>query len=466
MSDESNHKNAKDLLDSNLDLSVNDDDVKNINERHCCRIAKLPRKRSIFDSDMARILYSKAFRRLRGKTQIFLAGYDDHMRDRLSHSLEVEQLASEIARDLSLNMSLARAIALGHDVGHCPFGHAAERELNRVVNQVLQEGDNEKIYFKHNWQSLRALNVLLPNGFSRDGASKYGLDLTGFTLWGVLHHTSVRYDKEAENSINATAVGEPYVESKELLNGRGYASLEGRVVAIADEIAQIHHDIEDGILKGILDAEEVIKDLKKLFNSEERLMVIQKSSERENYDERIVLPELSRFIVKNLIKELIEESEKRINELKKEVIEKFKLPLEGEERQKFRTFLERRLKENPIVAFKDNFQEKLKKFKENVSKKILSNPKVAEMDFRGKKIIKDLFKTYYYDKTHFENIHLKKNKEKIKILFKNSKNKKLFVKGEIELNNLTNTERAMIICDYISFMTDKYAGKRHRKLCL
>lgn len=167
--------------------------------------------RTPFQRDRDRILHSKAFRRLKQKTQVFISPEGDHYRTRLTHTLEVSQIARTIARALRLNEDLAEAIAMGHDVGHTPFGHAGERALNALN----PEG------FRHFEQSVRVNQVL--------ERELKGLNLTWEVVNGIERHT----------------------------NGEWPATLEGQAVRYADRIAYMNHDIEDAITAGILKEEEL-----------------------------------------------------------------------------------------------------------------------------------------------------------------------------------------------------------------
>ncbi len=163
-----------------------------------------------FQRDRDRIIYSKAFRRLKHKTQVFLSPEGDHYRTRLTHTLEVSQIGRTIARNLRLNEDLTEAIALGHDLGHTPFGHAGES----VLNEICPHG------FKHNEQSIRVVEVL---------ERENGLNLTWEVRDGIRHHT-----------------------------GKGSAStLEGQIIKFADRIAYINHDIEDAIRGKVLCEEDL-----------------------------------------------------------------------------------------------------------------------------------------------------------------------------------------------------------------
>ncbi len=171
--------------------------------------------RTAFQRDRDRIIHSKAFRRLKHKTQVFIAPSGDHYVTRLTHTLEVSQIARTIARALNLNEDLTEAIALGHDLGHTPFGHAGED----VLNELYHKG------FRHNEQSLRVVDLL-----EKDGQ---GLNLTWEVRDGIVNHSKIRADILGEGSGKAS-------------------TLEGQVCQIADAIAYINHDIGDAIRAGII----------------------------------------------------------------------------------------------------------------------------------------------------------------------------------------------------------------------
>lgn len=167
--------------------------------------------RTAYQRDRDRIIHCNAFRRLQHKTQVFLSPFGDHYRTRLTHTLEVTQIARSLAVGLRLNEDLTEAIALGHDLGHTPFGHAGERALDEVV----------PFGFKHYEQSLRVVDVLEKNG--------RGLNLTWEVRDGILHHTK----------------------------GVEPATLEGKIVRHADRIAYLNHDIDDAIRAGLFAEEDL-----------------------------------------------------------------------------------------------------------------------------------------------------------------------------------------------------------------
>jgi dGTPase len=177
--------------------------------------------RPAFQHDRDRIIHSKSFRRLKHKTQVFLVPMGDHYRTRLTHTLEVSQIARTISKALHLNEDLTEAISLGHDLGHTPFGHAGEDTLNEIVPGGFNHAD----------QSLRVVDLL-----ERDGK---GLNLTFEVRDGILKHTKGKGEIFCKNSI-----------------GMAY-TVEGRVVRIADIIAYINHDIDDAIRAGVISRSDI-----------------------------------------------------------------------------------------------------------------------------------------------------------------------------------------------------------------
>ena len=183
--------------------------------------------RTEFQRDRDRLIYCKSFRRLKNKTQVFFSPQGDHYITRLTHTLDVAQISRSIARTLSLNEDLVEAIALGHDLGHTPFGHSGER----ILNSLNPDG------FEHNVQSLRVVDVL-----EKDGR---GLNLTFEVRDGILNHKKS---------------GKP-------------ATLEGKCVSLADRIAYINHDLDDAVRAGILSIEDIPKDVLEVLGktSKERI---------------------------------------------------------------------------------------------------------------------------------------------------------------------------------------------------
>lgn len=182
--------------------------------------------RTVFQRDRDRIIHSKAFRRLKHKTQVFIAPEGDHYRTRLTHTLEVAQIARTIARALRLNEDLTEAVALGHDLGHTPFGHAGEEALDEVFSSG----------FRHNEQSLRVIEKL---------EGERGLNLTWEVREGILHHTG------------------PIKP----------ATLEGQVVRFADRIAYINHDIDDAVRARIISSDDLPKESVQVLGNHHRMRI-------------------------------------------------------------------------------------------------------------------------------------------------------------------------------------------------
>ncbi|HON15993.1 MAG TPA: deoxyguanosinetriphosphate triphosphohydrolase [Spirochaetota bacterium] len=185
--------------------------------------------RTEYQRDRERIIHCRAFRRLEYKTQVFINHEGDHYRTRLTHTMEVAQISRAVSRALRLNEDLAESIALAHDLGHTPFGHVGERELNKLLKDYGG--------FEHNRQSLRVVEIL-----EKRYADFDGLNLTWETREGIIKH-STPYDKPESN----------------LFNPQEQPSLEAQIIDIADEIAYNNHDLDDGLSSGLLSFKEVGK---------------------------------------------------------------------------------------------------------------------------------------------------------------------------------------------------------------
>lgn len=219
--DEKNYKNVRERVCDKEELFLSPYAQKSSQTKGRLRTEKPCDFRTAFQRDRDRIIYSNSFKRLKNKTQVFFAPEGDHYITRMTHTLDVSQIARSIARALALNEDLAEAIALGHDLGHTPFGHVGER----VLAKLATDG------FRHNEQSLRVVDAI-----EKDGK---GLNLTLEVRDGILQHKST---------------GKP-------------ATLEGQAVSLADRIAYINHDIEDAIRAGILKLSDLPKNAVKKLGS-------------------------------------------------------------------------------------------------------------------------------------------------------------------------------------------------------
>ncbi|HHT78489.1 MAG TPA: deoxyguanosinetriphosphate triphosphohydrolase [Actinobacteria bacterium] len=227
--------------------------------------------RTCYQRDRDRIIHCKSFRRLKYKTQVFFNPEGDHYRDRLTHTLEVSQISRTIAKALFLNEELTEAIALGHDLGHTPFGHAGEKVLDEITREKL----GEKSRFLHNEQSIRVVTEIEKNG--------KGLNLTYEVLDGIKNHS------------------EEYMP----------ATLEGKTVRLSDKIAYINHDIDDALRAGIFSENDLPEEEISILGRSHRerintivLDIVRRSADREDIE---LSPEISRslfslrdFLFKNL----------------------------------------------------------------------------------------------------------------------------------------------------------------------
>jgi len=465
--------------------------------------------RTEFERDRDRILYSKALRRLSGKTQVFVTGHEDHIRTRLTHTLEVSQIAKTIASYFGLDIALTEAIALGHDIGHTPFGHEGERILNFIMNgcEKIKEFNNNipnaEKGFKHNWQSLRVLTQLEKKSEDYDG-----LNLTNYSLWGILNHSKLEwgecgrfyFDKNNKkmcsvNNSNSTEKCESNLRIdfykkdcnnflKKIINNKNNESwtFEGLIVRQADEIAQRHHDIEDGIIANLIDREELIEKFKECFG-ETKLYKEGKEYKdmvgklNENIKTEYYLPILSRLIVDFLAMNLINNTKENFEMLISEYDIKNN---EDFYEYKLKIFNEKNIFD--IIAYDKIFSEQEGIFKEYLRNRILNSFKAQTMDGKANYIIKRLFKAFIsnpqqlLDKTiisfynnYNENIfnsYINKKGElpSTAILVGNLRNELKTDHSKNYNNNEYKCSLLRTICDYISGMTDNYALNQHELL--
>lgn len=495
---------------------------------------KMHSLRDDFSRDRDRIMYSKAFRRLNGKTQIFLAGKDDHARNRLTHTLEVSQIARTMAKALGLSETLVEAIALGHDIGHTPFGHVGERTLNEIVSGCYSiSGYNDiniidgYLGFKHNWQSIKVATI-----FTED------LKLTRETLWGMLNHSKKEYkscafintsgkkrcgfrpdrsdesnndcvlkDKDKLSYYNEYKIykGKHLKRLVEFLKDEDVWSVEGYIVAIADEIAQRHHDLEDAIEYKLISQEDIVKKIEEVYGDclkEDSDYYTQEGigdtfknlkfyeENKKNFEDlkgkkdlgnkEEFLGALSRFIVNLLTSDVIHNTASLLNKL----INKHKLTEEG-------TFEENRGKlfedfsSNSILMSK-LMKEYDKKLQQYLKDRILNSYDAQRMDGIGAYIIRELFKAYIVNPQQlpdksiayiFNNYYKLKYGCNYRELLKEKKlmdNKDKYDIGEMRIklkdlhfandDNMYKISLVRTICDYIAGMTDKYAMDKHREL--
>ncbi|MDE5782059.1 MAG: dNTP triphosphohydrolase, partial [Lachnospiraceae bacterium] len=278
--------------------------------------------RTEFQRDRERVVNCKAFRRLVDKAQIFGSEKGDYYRTRMTHSLEVNQIAKAIAYALKLNLDLTEAIALGHDLGHTPFGHQGERTLDEILCGKIDVGINEtdemfnkRCYggFKHNYQSAKILTEI---------EEKYkefpGLNVSVQVIEGVLKHTKLKPNEvDIRDFLPKVYLDKIHISNEKV---QVCSSLEGQVVAIADEIAQRGHDVDDALTSEVMTIEE-FKDRLKIDKCKELYQRIDKeiteieNSERLIIDKKeLIIARIVSVIVNYFIQTTIEYSLKKVQE--------------------------------------------------------------------------------------------------------------------------------------------------------
>ncbi len=294
--------------------------------------------RTAFQRDRDRIIHSTAFRRLEYKTQVFIYHEGDYYRNRLTHTIEVQQIARSIARNLGLNEDLVEAISLAHDIGHTPFGHKGEQALNEIMNRF---GRN----FEHNRHGLRVVDILEVRYPQFDG-----LNLTYEVREGIIKHKT-SYDSPEVNEF--TEYCSP--------------SIEAQVVNVADEIAYTSHDLDDGLKSGILQDKE-------LSELEIWKTVMKKTRKYEN--NQIARTTAVRTLINLLVEDVIETSEKTILEDRVESVNHArKIP--------------------PVIKFSDSIHHQHEELKRVLFERMYNHYRVIRMAEKAARIIKDLFEAYY-----------------------------------------------------------------------
>lgn len=456
---------------------------------------ELPSYRTEFMRDRDRLMYATAFRRLSGKTQIYTVGSDDHRKNRLTHTLEVAQIARTIAIALNLNPDLAEAIALGHDFGHTPFGHAGERILHdilipdspyikkspfynksysEIVKRFARENPTKKdslshlIGFKHNIQSVRVA-ALLEDSYRNDANRNIGLNLTNFTLYGMMIHSNLQYkdSPEAPNFQNFF---------KEQMNFKNYNkeawSFEAYIVSLADDIAQWHHDLEDAIREGVLSSKKICDTIKESLGTTLDPLSVKQLDDMSSEPrlERNHIANLSHIVVNTLVTDLINTSTQNLEELN-DTLNKDGID-DSEEFFKNYDFSDFRINRNKVISFSANIDED--KFKKTIKSSIHHSRNVERMNEKGKYIIRKLFEAYYAHPQQLPDgpiLHFMVDIERPG--YENIDQAKKAVIGEAReefdeiLKNPTIYERCMLmrrICDHIASMTDHYAIEEYNNL--
>ena len=302
--------------------------------------------RNDFQRDRDRVIHSTAFRRLEYKTQVFVNHEGDLFRTRLTHSLEVAQIARSIARTLNLHEDLAEAIALAHDLGHTPFGHAGQDALNRCMREYGG--------FEHNLQSLRVVDLLEQRYAEFDG-----LNLTFETREGILKHCSIK------NAEKLGDVGQRFLDKTE-------TTLEGQIANFADEIAYNNHDIDDGIRSGLLSIDQLME--VSLFKEH----ALKAKALYPDLSQKKLVHETIRRMIHSLVDDLCRTSLSYIKVSKPKNVDEVRL-------------------HGPMIDFSTEMAEKQLQLKQFLRKSLYLHPKVTEMTDKAVKTIEGLFKVYMSD---------------------------------------------------------------------
>jgi dGTPase len=300
--------------------------------------------RTCFQRDRDRIIHSKAFRRLSGKTQVFVATYGDHFRDRLSHTLETAQVARGLARNLRLNEDLCEVIALAHDLGHTPFGHAGEFALDKIMQKFGS-------HFEHNEQSKRIVEFLEKQFPHFDG-----LNLSFEVLQGLMKHQTL------------------YDQNNHKITGK---TLEAAVVDISDEIAYINHDLDDGLRSRLL----TIKDLMKVKLWSEAVSAVQKKYGKFNLNAKLSAKILRTRAVSHIFSLMVEDV---LNQTSKNI-----------KKRKIRSVKDAMAEKKDLVGFSTAFKKKVSQLRKFLWDNMYQSKEVIKNSSRGQKIIEKLFWKLY-----------------------------------------------------------------------
>ena len=339
--------------------------------------------RTDFQRDRDRVVHSEAFRRLEYKTQVFVNHEGDYYRTRLTHTLEVAQVTRGIARSLCLNEDLAEAIALSHDLGHTPFGHSGEAALNEMMKDFGG--------FEHNHQSYRVVTVI------EHRYPKFrGLNLTFELLEGIAKHSSEYDSPNIEDIIDV-----------------GYPTLESQVVNVADEIAYINHDVDDGLESGLITLKQL--DDISLWNRVHAKAIRGLSKETPKVRKK----ETIRALIGLFVRDVIDEAELQIAKNKLVTIEDV------------------RERGSKIMRFSPTLTKEAKELKSFLFQNLYRHQRVAGMSATSKRVVKELFEAYSSKPTLMPLSFQEK---------------------------IPEYSKERIICDYIAGMTDRFALEEHRKL--
>ncbi len=352
--------------------------------------------RTCYQRDRDRIVHCENFRKLEYKTQVFAISEGDYYRTRLTHTIEVAQIARTIGRSLELNEDLIEAVALAHDLGHPPFGHAGEDILNELMG-----GNEESVKFNHNQRSFDIVTK-----FEKRYPDFVGLNLTPEVLVGILKHSTV-YDKPGDRYYNEFVNEGPVLEAK--------------VVDIADSLAYLSHDIDDGLTSGCISEDDLGPS-----------QLWQKAYQKINasigtYDREVFKYQIVKALIDMQMKDLLACSDQNL----------MKLGFTSSEEVK--KYTQTHTKEM-VIGFSSEMASERNDLQKLLLNKFYNHHRILRMTNKAKRIITDLFNVYKKDTKQIPEEIYPRN-------------------GDIE-----DIGQDQIICNCIASMTDRYAINEHKKL--
>ena len=329
--------------------------------------------RSPYQRDRDRIIHSSSFRRLKHKTQVFVNVEGDHYRTRLTHSMEVSQIARTLARSLGLNEDLCETLSLSHDLGHAPFGHAGEKILSECMTNYGG--------FDHNIQTLRIV-TFIENKYYKF----YGLNLTIETLDGLIKHNG-----PVKNIIPYKKILKRDLFDNNIVFSR-FPSLEAQVASISDDIAYNNHDLEDGLRAGLFTVQKFssIPVISKLINKHLKNI--------KNYRREIIICQIIRDLINHMVVDVIDTTNKNLKKFYPQSINDIY-------KQKYM-----------IVDFSDKMKNIDKEIKGFLKMNMYNHKKVVVNTNRGKKIVNNLFKYLLINPKKYINEELFINKKKERVI--------------------------------------------------
>ena len=357
--------------------------------------------RSCFQRDRDRIIHSSAFRRLKHKTQVFVEHEGDFYRTRLTHSIEVAQVARTMANALGLNTDLTEAVALAHDLGHTPFGHTGEDALHELMAPYGG--------FDHNAQALHIVTSL-----ERHYADFDGLNLTWDTLEGIAKHNGPLLPLKDGEALPVTLAAYNGVHDLEL---HTHASGEAQVAALSDDVAYNNHDLQDGLRAGLFTEDEICEMalIHPAYEEVDRLY-----PDLDPYRRR---HEALRRVFGYMVSDVIDTSADRLATLKPQ------------------SAADIRHMGQPVICFSDEMWQQIREIRQFLFTRMYRAPSVVEIRNRVTQAVRDLFPIYMEDRSHLPQRW----------------------RREIE-SARSETELARLVADYIAGMTDRFALQAHAQL--